>query len=226
LTLIIQDLHPWNVTPKEAVHIQLAFRDHITASPPTHQFNLVAGADVSYCRKIKTCFASVVVMDIRSMEVIDRANHADECLFPYVPGLLTFREGPPLLAAFSKLKIVPEVVIFDGQGQAHPRGMGLAAHLGLFLELPTVGCAKTRLIGTHKEVGPLKGEYALLMHDEQVIGAAVRTRFKTKPLYVSPGHHMDLAGAISLIMRSCTGYRIPEPLRVAHQTSNRLRLGK
>jgi deoxyribonuclease V len=226
MNVLIRDLHPWDLTPREAVRVQLAFRDHVLASPPAHEIHLVAGADVSYSRKTKTCFASVLVMDIRRMEVIDRADHVSECSFPYVPGLLTFREGPSLLEAFSRLHKAPQAVIFDGQGQAHPRGMGLAAHLGLFLELPTVGCAKTRLTGIHEEVGPRKGDYVLLQRDQHIIGAVLRTRRNVKPVYVSPGHYMDLPAALNLVMRSCSGFRIPEPLRLAHQAANRLRQGE
>jgi deoxyribonuclease V len=223
MAIFIKDLHPWIVTPREAVNIQITMRDKVVTLAPRHEIRIVAGADVSYSKTTKTCFASVVVVDLQEMRVLDHAHHVSLCSFPYIPGLLTFREGPPLLAAISKLSIAPHAVIFDGQGQAHPRGMGVAAHLGLFIELPTVGCAKTRLVGTHEEVGPRTGDYVPLKRDELVIGAVVRTRRNVKPVYVSPGHLMDFKNAIELVMKSCSGFRIPEPLRLAHLHANDLR---
>jgi deoxyribonuclease V len=223
MAVFIKNLHPWTVTPREAVNIQVELKDKLSTLAPKHEIRIVAGADVSYSKTTRTCFASIVVVDLQEMRMIDHAHHVAACSFPYIPGLLTFREGPPLLEAFLKLGTEPHAVIFDGQGQAHPRGMGVAAHLGLFIDLPTVGCAKTRLTGTHEEVGSEPGDYVLLERENRAIGAVVRTRRKVKPLYVSPGHLMDLRGAIDLVIRSCSGYRIPEPLRLAHLHANRLR---
>jgi len=223
MAVFIKDLHPWVVTPQEAANIQITVRDNLVTLAPAHEIRIVAGADVSYSKTTKTCFASVVVVDLQGMHIIDYAYHVAACSFPYIPGLLTFREGPPLLAAISKLSTAPHAIIFDGQGQAHPRSMGVAAHLGLFIELPTVGCAKTRLVGTHEEVGPRTGDYVLLRKGDHVIGAVVRTRRNVQPVYVSPGHLMDFKTAIELVIKSCSGYRIPEPVRLAHLYANRLR---
>jgi len=138
--------------------------------------------------------------------------------------LLSFREGPPLLRAFAKIKHVPDVAIFDGQGISHPRGIGLASHLGLFLNIPTIGCAKKRLVGTHGEVGIEAGSVSHLRLGDQTIGAAVRTKLNVRPVYISPGHKINLNKAVSITLSCCAGYRLPEPVRQAHLAVNRLRM--
>jgi deoxyribonuclease V len=157
------------------------------------------------------------------LEVIETAVVADRQQFPYIPGLLSFREGPALLKAFALLRARPDVVLFDGQGSAHPCGLGLASHMGLCLNLPTVGCAKSRLVGEHGLLGAEKGTYQWLMLDGQRVGAALRTRAGTKPVYVSPGYRMSVERAIEVVMATCTHYRIPKPLREAHLLANRQR---
>jgi len=136
--------------------------------------------------------------------------------FPYIPGLLTFREAPLALAAFERLEIAPGLILFDGQGVAHPRRMGLASHLGLFLDTPAIGCAKSRLCGSHAILGSEVGSYAELVDGDEVIGAALRTKAGVKPVYVSIGHKISLESAIHWVMRCCCGYRLPEPTRLAH----------
>jgi deoxyribonuclease V len=185
---------------------------------------LIAGADISYSRGDNRFFGVVVLLSYPSMEITEISSFFDCVSFPYVPGLLSFREGPILLKAFENLKQRPDIVLFDGQGIAHPRGIGLASHLGLFLDLPTIGCAKTKLVGTHEEVGPERGSFVDLYHKDSVIGAVVRTKNRVKPVFVSQGHRISLQRAIEVVLACCKGYRLPEPVRQAHLAVNRLRL--
>jgi deoxyribonuclease V len=155
--------------------------------------------------------------------LVEKQEFVCETRFPYVPGLLSFREAPPLLEAFAKLQTQPDAVMIDGQGIAHPRRMGIASHLGLCLDVPTIGCAKSLLIGTFKEPGKRRGAMSRLMDKGDVIGRVVRTRQDVKPLFVSVGHMIDLASAVRLVLKCGRGYRIPEPTRQAHLYVNELR---
>jgi len=163
------------------------------------------------------------VLRLPELEPVEEAWVARRTQYPYVPGLLTFREAPALLAAFRRLRSKWDAAIFDGQGRAHPRGMGLAAHIGLWLDAPTVGCAKSRLIGDAEEPGPEPGSHSPLMLDGRIIGATLRTRRGVKPVYVSAGQKSNLSDSIRLVMACCAGYRIPEPIRRAHALVTRLR---
>ncbi|HXX59098.1 MAG TPA: deoxyribonuclease V, partial [Dehalococcoidales bacterium] len=165
--------------------------------------------------------AAVVVMTYPGLEEIEVSRENGAVTFPYVPGLLSFRKIPLLVEAFQKLKNIPDLVLVDGQGIAHPRRMGIATHLGILLELPTIGCAKSRLIGEYTEPGPEAGCHTNLMDNNEIIGAVVRTRTNTKPVYVSIGHKIDLTSAIQLTLSCCAGYRIPEPTRRAHLWANK-----
>ena len=158
-----------------------------------------------------------------TLEVVERVGVVERVTFPYVPGLLSFRECPPVLAAFEKLKTVPDVVMCDGQGIAHPRRIGIASHLGLWLALPTIGCAKSLLCGTYEEPGPERGARSPLIDKGEVIGAVVRSRARVKPLYVSPGHLCDLESAVNVVLACSVKYRLPVPARLAHETVNDLR---
>jgi deoxyribonuclease V len=158
------------------------------------------------------------------LTLLEEATFSTRVSFPYIPGLLTFREGPPLMAAFAKLHKTPDVIFFDGQGIAHPRGIGLAAHLGLLLDRPAIGCAKSRLVGSHAPVGDNRGDWTELIHQDRQVGAVLRTRERIKPVYVSQGHRIGLERAVALVLACCRGYRIPEPIRRAHLAVNRLRM--
>jgi deoxyribonuclease V len=184
----------------------------------------VAGADVSYERDGHRLFAAVVVHRLRSLEVVDVGRAIVPARFPYVPGYLSFREGPAVLQAFRRLKIVPDAAIFDGHGLSHPRGFGLASHLGLWLDIPSVGCAKSRLVGDEETPGPNRGDRTPLIFRGKRVGAVLRTRRGVKPVYVSQGHRMGLRSAVSLVLRSTGRFRLPEPTRAAHVEVNRLRL--
>jgi len=153
------------------------------------------------------------------MEILDTATAVGKIPFPYIPGLLSFREGPVLIKAFQKLRVKPDVMIYDGQGVAHPRGIGLASHMGLWLGIPSIGCAKTPLLNQLILPGPSKGSFEWIRREGKEVGAVLRTRENVKPLFVSPGHGIDLRTSVQLILKSCKGYRIPEPLRRAHQLS-------
>jgi deoxyribonuclease V len=164
-----------------------------------------------------------VVLELPSLRVVESGSVVDRARFPYVPGLLSFRELPPLLGAFRKLRTTPDVVIVDGQGVAHPRRCGIASHLGLVLDLPTIGCAKSRLIGDHREPGRRRGSACDLLDDGEVIGRVVRTRDGVAPLYVSVGHKIPLDDAVALVLQCAPRYRLPETTRQAHQLVNQLR---
>ncbi len=185
----------------------------------------MAGADVSWDRKSPRheVYAAVVVLEFESLQVVEVAGVRARARFPYVPGYLSFREIPPLLAAFAKLEAVPDLIVCDGQGRAHPRRFGLACHLGVILDRPTLGCAKSRLIGEYREPGPRRGAHTRLLEGGEVIGEVVRTRSGVKPVFVSVGHRISLETARRTALRLAPRYRLPEPIRAAHQEVNRLR---
>jgi deoxyribonuclease V len=184
---------------------------------------LVAGADVSYDRGSPVLYAAVVVFDADSLEIVEIGAATLRVTFPYVPGYLSFRELPPLLAAFEKLRTRPDLVLCDGHGRAHPRRFGLACHLGVALDLPTIGCAKSRLVGEHREPGTRRGAHTRLRDGGEGIGEVLRTREGVAPVYVSVGHRVSLATARRLVLRFSPCFRVAEPIRAAHAEVNRLR---
>ncbi|MBI3822083.1 MAG: endonuclease V [Planctomycetes bacterium] len=220
----ISTLHSWDLTPTEAVALQreLAGRLDVKRSVKTCEF--IAGADCSYNRFSPKLYCAVIVLRTSDWSIVETQGVVGESTFPYVPGLLSFREIPIVLQAFAKLEHCPDAVMCDGQGYAHPRRMGLACHLGLWLQIPTFGCAKTRLIGEHDDPAPDAGATTPLRDKGELIGQVVRTKNKTKPVYVSVGNLIDLASAVKLTLQSCCGYRIPEPTRQAHLHVNQMRL--
>jgi deoxyribonuclease V len=208
--------HRWDVSPEEAVEIQRQLRGRVLVEPVDHGLSSIGGVDVSVKRG--RARAAVVVLSYPELVPL-RAVRADMPVsFPYVPGLLAFREGPVVLAALEELDVQPDVLMFDAQGLAHPRRLGLAAHLGVLLDVPAVGCAKSRLCGVHEVPGEQKGSWMPLVDREEVIGAVVRTRTGVSPVFVSVGHRMDLETAISLVL-TCAKYRLPEPTRWAHRVA-------
>ena len=221
--VLIRTLHPWDVTPREAAGLQSELRGLLLLEPFNGPVRLVAGADVAFSKRDDLVFAAVVLMTWPECVTTATATAVREGAFPYVPGLLSFREGPAVLEAFGRLAADPDLVLFDGQGTAHPRRLGLAAHLGLLLDIPSIGCAKSRLCGEHEEPGKRRGSTAELTDGGEVIGAAVRTRDGVRPLYVSPGHRMDLRSAVSFTLAACRGFRLPEPTRRAHTLVTRLK---
>jgi deoxyribonuclease V len=219
----IQPLHSWNLTAAEAVALQKELAGRVDVRAPLTHCQLIAGADVSYNRFSSTFYASVVVLRFDDCTIVETQEAVQEVAFPYVPGLLSFREAPVLLEAFAKVQAEPDAVMFDGQGIAHPRRLGLASHMGLWLNRPCVGCAKSLLTGRFKEPGNKAGSLAPLIDNGEVVGDVVRTKDGVKPVFVSPGHRIDLPSAVRLVLATSRGYRLPEPTRQAHLHVNDLR---
>lgn len=225
-----QPLHDWNLSPTEAVALQQQLRGQIRIEPLTKAPETIAGCDISFNKFEETVYAGIVVLNLETLETIEEAGVVSTAPFPYIPGLLSFREIPSLLEAWAKLRSEPDVVMFDGHGIAHPRRIGIASHAGLFLNRPTFGCGKSVLVGKYDEPAPERGSWSPMTHYRDVIGAALRTKNKINPVYVSPGHLIDLQAAIDLTLRTDGGrrgfgYRIPEPTRRAHNLVNAMRKG-
>jgi deoxyribonuclease V len=216
--------HRWNLPVKEAEALQADLAARVVARNTFKPaaVKTVAGVDVGFRGDMAQ--AAVVVLSFPDLEPLDFSLGEVPVTFPYVPGLLAFREGPAVLAALDKLTTWPDLFLFDAQGVAHPRRLGLAAHLGVILDHPSIGCAKSRLTGSHAEPGGQAGDWVYLYCGEQVIGAVVRTRPGTQPLYVSVGHRVDLRTAVDLILRCTKGHRLPEPTRLAHNVASRAEL--
>lgn len=217
-------LHPWDVSPEEARRIQDRLRDEVIREPPPgFDPSSIAGADLSIGRGESTGWAAVVTLDVRTLEPRDEGRARGRVEFPYVPGLLSFRELPLLRAAWGRLRGAPDAVLFDGHGRAHPRRFGLACHGGLVLDVPAVGCAKSLLVGQHDELAGDRGSTAPIRHQGEVVGVAVRTRTDVRPVHVSVGHRMDLSTAVELVLSVSPRYRIPEPIRHADRRVGELR---
>jgi deoxyribonuclease V len=206
---------PWDLTPKEAVAEQKYLADKVIRKSGSDigAVAYVAGVDTHFHQGLAV--SAVVVIRLSDLSTVDYATAVKKIRFPYIPGLLTFREGPAILAALDHLTAVPDLLIFDGQGIAHPRRCGLASHIGLLLDIPSIGCAKTRLSGRYEEPSIEKGSYSYLKDGDETIGAVVRTRSKVKPLFVSIGHRINLQDSINMVLRCCSKYRLPETTRRA-----------
>jgi len=215
--------HDWDLAFPEARALQERLSRRVIEAGSGRAPRLVAGADISFDRRSPRLHAAVVVLDAASLEVVEMAGVEARARFPYVPGYLSFREIPPLLEAFARLRSRPDLILCDGQGRAHPRRFGLACHLGVLLDVPTLGCAKSRLIGAYREPGARRGAHTRLRDGGEVIGEVVRTRSGVKPVFVSVGHRITLAEARRSVLRLAPRYRLPEPIRAAHQEVNRLR---
>jgi deoxyribonuclease V len=190
---------------------------------PLDRIRLVGAADVTYIGEKEIVAAAVVVTDLATGRIVEERTAVRRTAFPYVPGYLTFREGPAVVAAWKKLSRIPDVVLFDGHGIAHPRRLGIASHIGVLLDLPSVGVAKRRLVGEYAGPGPRRGDWSPLTQEGETVGAVVRTREAVKPVFVSVGHRVDLSSAISLVLRLCSRYRLPDPARRAHQLTREIR---
>lgn len=209
--------HPWDVTPREAIAIQRDLAEHVRFEPLPPDPDTVAGVDVSVRGdRVRT---AIVVLQVDTMDVVDQVTWEGPVAFPYVPGLLSFREMPAVLPALDRLSVKPDVFILDAQGYAHPRRFGLACHLGVLLDVPAIGVAKTRLIGRHDELGAEKGSRTPLVHDGETIGSVVRTRTNVNPVFVSVGHRATLGDAVDLTLRCATKYKLPMPTHYAHRLS-------
>ena len=218
--------HPWDLTPAAARKLQAELAARVDTSTPLTRWDVIAAADVSMARYDRDLAAAVVVVSGDTFEVIERAGVVRRITFPYVPGLLSFREAPALLEVFeTRIKTPFDVVLCDGQGIAHPRRLGIASHVGLWLDRPTVGCAKSRLFGEFVEPGLKRGDRSGLFDHGERIGEVVRTKDKVNPLFVSPGHKCDLESAVALVMATSGKYRLPGPTRLAHDFVNEVRRG-
>lgn len=223
----LQRLHNWQLSPKEAIALQRKLAARIRLEPlGKREIRLIAGVDVSCMRGDPTLTAGVVVWDKTTGMVVDTSSAQAAETFPYVPGLLSFREIPILEAAVRGLSTVPDCWFVDGQGIAHPRRLGIAAHLGLLLDMPTIGVAKSRLCGEFDEPGPLPGDRSPITDRGEHIGYALRTKAGSNPLIISPGHRVGLEEVCELVLACCRGYRLPEPTRLAHQYVNEVRRGE
>lgn len=219
----VRKLHSWRVSPVQARQIQERLQKEILRQAPRGFPRLVAGADVSYDKRGTDLYAAVVVLDINTLRTVEVVGMKARATFPYIPGLLSFREVPPLIRIFRRLRARPEALVCDGQGVAHPRRFGLACHLGLLLDLPSLGCAKTRLIGNYREPGRERGQFSPLQEGEEVIGSVLRTRTDVQPVFVSVGHRISLEIAREIVLRLTPHFRLPETTRQAHHRVNDLR---
>ncbi|MBS3785010.1 MAG: deoxyribonuclease V [Anaerolineae bacterium] len=217
MTIEATATHPWDVSTDEAVEIQRDLRRRVVVEPFDGRPDVVAGVDVSV--KDRRARSAVVPLSFPDLEPLEAATAERPATFPYVPGLLAFREGPIVLEAIEQLTVQPDVLIFDAHGLAHPRRMGLATHLGVLLDHPSVGCAKSRLCGEYDEPGEEKGSWTPLRAGTEVIGAVVRTRDGVRPVFVSIGHRVDLETAVSLVLDCAPRYRLPETTRWAHRVA-------
>jgi deoxyribonuclease V len=229
----IHPLHSWDLSPAEAIALQRDLEARIVTGPALAAWSLIAGADVSYDRGSDVLYAGVVVLRADDLSVVERRGAVRRTTFPYVPGLLSFREAPVLLQAFTRVESRPDVVMCDGQGVAHPRRLGLASHVGLWLDLPCIGCAKSLLTGHYAAPGEEAGARAPLLagrrrlksraEPEEVIGSVVRTKKGAQPVFVSPGQRLDLESSVRCVLACVRRHRLPEPTRLAHLYVNELR---
>lgn len=213
----IPNRHPGDMGPGEAIRIQKELAGKVVPVDGFEKIDYVAGVDVGY--KQDQAKAAVVVLRYPEMELAGGTVVQGRVDFPYIPGLLSFREIPLLVEGFRELKTAPDVILADGQGMAHPRRLGLASHLGLVLQSPVIGCAKSRLWGHFREPGNRKGSFEYLVDKNEKIGAVVRTRDHVRPVFVSVGHRVSLGSSIRVVLTCCTRFRLPEPIRLAHHAA-------
>ena len=209
-------LHEWEVSSARAKEIQLSLAKRVATENGVIDPRLVAGIDISSPDAQGVARGAVVVVSYPELSIVEIEIAQDKITMPYIPGLLSFRESPLILNACEKLSNIPDIVLIDGQGIAHPRRLGLASHVGLFLDLPTIGCAKSILCGQHPPLAEEAGSHAELLDNGEIIGAALRTKSRVKPIYVSVGHKINLTSALQWVINCCRGYRLPEPTRLAH----------
>jgi deoxyribonuclease V len=217
--------HSWNVTVEEARELQSHLKNEIDVSSRLYlsSVKIVAAADISFNKYENLLYAAVVLVHFPDLETISVHRIKTLAGFPYIPGYLSFREAPPIIEIFRQIKIEPDVLLCDGQGIAHPRAFGLASHLGLLLDIPSIGCAKSLLVGEFQKPGLTRGSASDLIYDGKTVGRVLRTRDHVKPIFVSTGHKVNISDALQLVLSCCPRYRIPEPIRQAHLTVNELR---
>lgn len=212
--------HQWPTRIDQARSIQEELRDKVERRDGIGEIKRIAGVDIGIDRKTNRAHAAVAVLDYTDCRLLEQVTAHQRLRFPYVPGYLSFREVPPIMAALEKLAALPDLIICDGQGIAHPRRFGLACHLGVLTGIPTIGAAKSRLIGSHAEPGPDKGDWQPLQDNGETIGAVLRTRTHVQPVFVSIGHRVSLPSAIRIVLACCGKYRLPETTRAAHRLAS------
>ncbi len=218
----IKARHNWDLSPAEAIALQQTLAaDIISYDDLDHDIQYVAGIDVGFEDNGQTTRAAVCVLTLSDLAVVDSAVAHLPTTFPYIPGLLSFREVPAILAALEQLKVIPQLLFCDGQGLAHPRHFGIACHVGLLTGLPSIGVGKSKLIGSHAAVGNNKGDWQPLLHKNETLGAVLRSRVNVKPLYISIGHRINLATAVDYVMRCLTRYKLPETTRLADKLASK-----
>lgn len=218
--------HYKTIDPARAKELQQKLRKKISLDELNHFPEIIAGADISFNRGSDMMHAAIVLLQLPDLQPVARSLASDETSFPYIPGLLAFREMPVLLKAWNKLEQKPGVIILDGHGIAHPRRMGIATHFGIEIDCPAIGCAKNILTGTHGDLGSEKGSYAELIDEGEVVGMALRSRTNVNPVYISPGHKISVDNTYAIVMQSLTKYKLPKTTRLAHQWANKLRKGE
>jgi deoxyribonuclease V len=212
-------MHSWNISAREAIAIQKQLAAQVICTGIPEKIDIIAGVDLAFDKKRELGFCSIILCRFPDLTIIESAFCHDRVTFPYIPGLLTFREGPLFLKTFETLDRRPDLILFDGQGMAHPRGLGIASHMGLLLNVPTIGCAKSKLFGEYQQPCSEKGSRsALIDKDGNRIGIVLRTRHGVKPVFVSPGHLTGVEESADIVMRCVVKYRIPEPIRAAHNS--------
>lgn len=216
-------LHSWSVTPKRAVEIQRELAGRVITKGCVAKLKLIAGADLAFSQDKNECIAGAIVWDMQAGEIVEQHIVRKPVRFPYVPGLLSFREAPAIVAVLRKLRCEPDAFIFDGQGLAHPRRFGLACHVGLLIDRPSLGCAKSLLVGRCEPPGLTRGSTTPLEHNGECVGMALRTRDHVKPVYISIGHRLSLEAAVEIALACTDGYRLPEPTRLADKLVSRER---
>ncbi len=218
--------HDWNLSPSEAVALQNQLRTEIKIQPFGQPIRYIGGTDLSFNKFEDDLYAGIVLLDYETMQVVGRSLVKTKMTFPYVPGLLSFREIPALIEAWEQLPIQPEVIMVDGHGIAHPRRMGIATHFGLVIEKPTMGCAKKILAGRFEEPAVEKGSTSPILHRQEQIGYALRTKAKVKPVFISPGHLLSLPESVEIALHCTRNHKLPEPTRQAHLAVNAFRRGE
>ena len=213
--------HRWSVTPRQAIAIQTRLAPLVRRVPPQRPVRFVAGADAAFSNDDRRCTGAVVLWDLHASTVIEQHVAERQLSFPYIPGLLSFREAPAVLAALRQLHTRPDVLLYDGHGLAHPRRFGSACHVGVLTDLPTIGCAKSRLIGNHADPDRRRGSATPLTDGGQIIGVVLRTQDGVNPVFVSIGHRMGLPVAAQIVLQCAPRYRLPEPIRLADQLAAR-----
>jgi deoxyribonuclease V len=216
--------HPWNLTPRQAIAVQRRLAGLVVPAGPGRAIRFVAGLDAAFSADGQHCIAGVVLWDTHERCVVEETHALRPLRFPYVPGLLSFRETPALIAGLRKLKRAPDALMCDGHGVAHPRRFGIACHIGLLAGIPAIGCGKSILVGEHKAPGSRRGSKAALVDRGEAVGFALRTQAGVRPVFVSIGHRFGLAAATRLVLACATKYRLPEPTRLADQLVARIKL--